>query len=1039
RHYNWAHQLNSGGDRSVHEHFCTMKVLELAAEVDQLNIPTLVSLEALGRRAVLIEQAHLNSPGSPDYTGAGDFMGWGPGRGRALVAPTLVKHVAEKARDKASVYKELRKHNEELRLRKPPKGHSRPRGWAFSLVSSLKSVTSRGSFFLYRMFLGGLSLVPTFLGEFGSESRGDASPPDAAKMIVDFDTHLLKNDNQWGAEVERGLEHIGSYMDPRLRFSRRSYLNFIGDLFRGGLLAWRRADQVRGGISVFFVRKKSGKQRLVVDCRRVDARFRECLRAPMGSGSSWADVAMDTDTDMFLSLSDVKDYFYACGLPPGLESFFCLPDITGEELKVVAQGDPTFGYLWGSTAVTPAMKVMPMGWAWSFSFAQVLHAHQVHQIRPWSPGAVMQDRVPPPPFRTGAELALPYCDNFVAAASSLAQADALREDCKRRMTSLGFEVHEEEAARHWAESLGFAIDGLTGERRPSPVKARRLRQVCRRVGRQRPWLSGRQLERLLGHATFQFLGHRPLLSVFRSCCTFVQCHYLLPRRLWRTAAEELRAAAALLPFARANMRRPWASEVEVFDASPAGCGVTTATLPKEVVSEIGKAWPASSFFEARAWGHPRQLAWVMRRLLPPTQAKRSHGEASAGLPQGPAGSRPVKGAAGLTRAAGAASPGVLRPPRRQPGAGPPPTHRRLAGAASARTLPANADRSRKLQILARRARARARRAAVEAGGREMQEELELKGIMVSLLEMKSVGKQSIPYYLQKFREFLDFVVDHGFDLHKDEDVDEALVQLMDLMYLDGWQVDQGEKLLAAVKLGIPRFSRAGLGGLPRAARALRGFRKAAPEACRLGLPRAWVVAIVAAMLWRGRLESARRVVVMHDAYLRTGEATRLRAEDFAPPVGDHRGHERGVLILGSSSAGVPTETGVLDDAVTLSDWDFPTSKIQELLKAQRAPHEPLFVTKPAAFRKDFDQACLDPGLDKRNLASYQLRHSGPSRDALLGRRALPDIMKRGRWATLSSVKRCERRGVMQKALASSPKELLDFAAAVESSIVGALL
>eukprot|EP00959_Pyramimonas_sp_CCMP1952_P421529 8830718-Pyramimonas_sp.AAC.1 len=27
--------------------------------------------------------------------------------------------------------------------------------------------------------------------------------------------------------------------------------------------------------------------------------------------------------------------------------------------------------------------------------------------------------------------------------------------------------------------------------------------------------------------------------------------------------------------------------------------------------------------------------------------------------------------------------------------------------------------------------------------------------MVSLLEMKSVGKQSIPYYLQKFREFLD--------------------------------------------------------------------------------------------------------------------------------------------------------------------------------------------------------------------------------------------------------------------------------------------
>eukprot|EP00959_Pyramimonas_sp_CCMP1952_P112271 2347458-Pyramimonas_sp.AAC.1 len=88
----------------------------------------------------------------------------------------------------------------------------------------------------------------------------------------------------------------------------------------------------------------------------------------------------------------------------------------------------------------------------------------------------MQDRVPPPPFPAGSELALPCCDNFVAAASSKAQADALREDCKRRLTSLGFEVHEEEAARRWAESLGFAIDGLTGEHRPSPTKAWRLRQ-----------------------------------------------------------------------------------------------------------------------------------------------------------------------------------------------------------------------------------------------------------------------------------------------------------------------------------------------------------------------------------------------------------------------------------------------------------------------------------------------------------------------------------------------------------------------------------
>ena len=60
-------------------------------------------------------------------------------------------------------------------------------------------------------------------------------------------------------------------------------------------------------------------------------------------------------------------------------------------------------------------------------------------------------------------------------------------------------------------------------------------------------------------------------------------------------------------------------------------------------------------------------------------------------------------------------------------------------------------------------------------------------------------------------------------------------------------------------------------------------------------------------------------------------------------------------------------------------------------------------------------------------------------DALFSRRSLGDIMKRGRWATISSVKRYERHGVMQKALASSPKALFDFAKAAESMIADALL
>ena len=120
RHYTWVSSSGiPAGDRSVHEHFLISKVLEYGAEIDQLNLPTLLSFETLGRRLQLIEHAHTFNPSNPDYTGAEDFMGWGPQRGAALVAPSLRKAVAEKAKERADIMKELRKQNEEIRLRKP--------------------------------------------------------------------------------------------------------------------------------------------------------------------------------------------------------------------------------------------------------------------------------------------------------------------------------------------------------------------------------------------------------------------------------------------------------------------------------------------------------------------------------------------------------------------------------------------------------------------------------------------------------------------------------------------------------------------------------------------------------------------------------------------------------------------------------------------------------------------------------------------------------------------------------------------------------
>eukprot|EP00972_Heterocapsa_arctica_P104327 15378734-Heterocapsa_arctica.AAC.1 len=65
---------------------------------------------------------------------------------------------------------------------------------------------------------------------------------------------------------------------------------------------------------------------------------------------------------------------------------------------------------------------------------------------------------------------------------------------------------------------------------------------------------------------------RPLLAVFRYVYDFIQAHYNTPTRLWSSAAWECKVAETLIPFAVANLRRPFDSVVQAFDASESGAG-----------------------------------------------------------------------------------------------------------------------------------------------------------------------------------------------------------------------------------------------------------------------------------------------------------------------------------------------------------------------------------------------------------------------------------------------------------------------------------
>eukprot|EP00969_Alexandrium_andersonii_P230470 10177844-Alexandrium_andersonii.AAC.1 len=93
------------------------------------------------------------------------------------------------------------------------------------------------------------------------------------------DQWLLKDDLEWSRDSDTVAKVI-PYLDPSLRDPVR-YLRFLQEL--DGCALVRATKRPLGRCTPFFVPKKSGAQRLVLDCRQVNEAFREPPGMEMGT------------------------------------------------------------------------------------------------------------------------------------------------------------------------------------------------------------------------------------------------------------------------------------------------------------------------------------------------------------------------------------------------------------------------------------------------------------------------------------------------------------------------------------------------------------------------------------------------------------------------------------------------------------------------------------------------------------------------------------------------------------------------------------
>ena len=425
-------------------------------------------------------------------------------------------------------------------------------------------------------------------------------------MVVDFENHMLQDSSAWTA-LEDEAAKVPPYNDKMLQ-DRDGYLIFIKHLFKCGVLDFTSC--CRGRVGAFTVSKKPkivdgkkiSRQRLVLDCRQINLLFKPPPLTELGSLAALKNIHLKSDQQLWTAGADIRDCFYAVNCVPGMMDFFCLSqDISFSEASWATDG--VISSKFESGRICPCIKVLPMGFNWSFYIIQAIHEQAVLQSLNIPRHSLVLEGHPPPQLVDDTCISMPYCDNVHTMALT---SEVCQEGCDKissHLRELGFELHEEESASLTFPTLGGLVDGSLGQIRPTHNRMWRISLAFEYLTRS--VVSPLLVQRLLGHAMTMLVLNRAGMSVFRRLYDFVD-KAVGPRRLNRDECNECWVFIGIIPMLIGDMRREWSDTITATDASPSGFGVCERCTTTGAAHELGK------------WSE----RWRFRRLPPEMWAPR---------------------------------------------------------------------------------------------------------------------------------------------------------------------------------------------------------------------------------------------------------------------------------------------------------------------------------------------------------------------------------------------------------------------------------
>ncbi|CAK0897361.1 unnamed protein product, partial [Prorocentrum cordatum] len=443
RHTTWKHENKLNDDEhSVVAHEMLSEILELACTYDQVDVANLASMEALARHLHFLEhKVKKKKETIKDFDSQDYYLGRTRRTGGAIISPELLKWVAESAARDSAILKEAVSDD------KPPDDAPSPE-------AALVELLGMGS-------LGYGPDGPTVVAPYDRglvswpESAGCVSllevlpEPDRQEVIDGRNSMMLRAE-----EVRPGATKV--YWDKTLQSDTDEYQRFVQDLLARDMVELRTRREFEVG--VFFVKKKSGRLRLIVDARAVNQALKRPPTIHMASTAALVNM-------------DIADCFYQFRAPDYMVPWFGMRPLRARQLGVmVVDGLAVSEGAW----VCPCLRVLPMGFAWAMRWTQQAHRELLRRGGLGGIESELVDRQIAPSVDSPQVPRVVYVDNEIFVSSRPGATRGARRQAAKVMTEAGLPLHEVEESKTVVEALGLELDGLKLRARLARAKRWRL-------------------------------------------------------------------------------------------------------------------------------------------------------------------------------------------------------------------------------------------------------------------------------------------------------------------------------------------------------------------------------------------------------------------------------------------------------------------------------------------------------------------------------------------------------------------------------------